>query len=946
MQVRILGTLEATSDGHLLPLGGQKQRTVLAVLAMRLGGVASIDELVEAGWGDDLPANPINTLQYQVAQLRKVVEPDPTNPHNLITTKPGYRLDPETVTTDAEQFEASVAAARTAFEDGDHEQAQSLIDDGLGLWRGPALAEFVDREFARTEAERLESERVGAMELQIDISLASGRHAEATPRLAKLTDEHPLREGLWARRVLALYRSGRQSEALRVVQDARDALAEVGVVPGTELRELEQRILEQDESLAPDEQSWPRPNNLPAPPNRLIGRDADVAKVQQLLRGGRLVTLSGPGGAGKTRLALAVGQVMLDRYPGGLWFAPLDGLEDGSLLAAEVGRAIGMRENPERSVFDTLVDHLGPEPTLLLLDNCEHLVEPVADFVDELLARCGQLTMLATSQVTLETVGETVFPVTPLATPGQTTSIYDPIDGIDAVALFVERARDAGTAVEAWSDGDLAAAANIVSALDGLPLALELAAASTRSMSLHEIAGGLGDRLATLNRGRRTAPARQRSLLGAIEWSLNLLEEHQRSLMAKLCVFTGGFDSDDAAVVTGQASATIRNDLAVLVNRSLLTRGDDVAGSARFTMPESLRQHGTIALDPGELAAVRDAHLARFANFAAEADDGIRGPEQGEWLHRIDANYDNIRAALTWSLAGGSWPTGVRLAARIGRYWDWRGLLKEGSAWTGRLTAASDEMVPGLVLIQAWQAFIAWEYGDLDDARRFSDLAISGAKISEDPAERAAALSTKLLISRSVGDWAAARAQGAAIGQAAEEADDPWLAAWAQSALATACLASGDLPTARAHTDRSLELFAELGDRRAESWGRISLAQIALGDGDVDAAEGNARTALDAALAAEDERSALWALEILAETANLRGERERSALLWGAAQPLRESRGLAGSVSKLSEPSDLAETLEEALGEEFETLVDRGRSESANVIAHELNSAEAETLAS
>ena len=557
--------------------------------------------------------------------------------------------------------------------------------------------------------------------------------------------------------------------------------------------------------------------------------------MKDLLGGHRLVTLIGPGGAGKTRLAIAIGHALLDRYPGGIWLVPLDGLEDGSLLPAEVGRITRMRENPDRSVLDTLADHLGPKRALLLLDNCEHLIEPVAGFVHDLMALSDQLSILTTSQITLETSGEAVFTVTPLAIPGQTPSIYDPITNIDAVALFVERARDAGAQVEAWEDRALAAVANIVSTLDGLPLALELAAARTRSMTLNEIAQGLSDRFNTLSQGPRTAPARQRSLLGAVEWSLNLLQEAQRTLIATLSIFTGGFDASDAAAVTGEPLVTVRENLAELVNRSLLTRQSDVAGAARFTMLESLRHHGVSALGPEQLASARDAHLTHFTEFARQADAGIRGPDQISWLHQIDASYDNIRVALGWSLDGGSLETGVQLAAHTGRYWDWRGLLKEGSAWTARLSAAAaHSSMPGLPSIRIYQAFVAWEYGQLDQARLTIDLAMADAQALDDPAETAAALSTRMLISRSNGDLESAQSDGVAIGHAAKATGDPWLAAWAQSALATVHLATGDLQTAEAHTHRSLELFAQLGDRRGHSWGLISLAQIALITGNID----------------------------------------------------------------------------------------------------------------
>lgn len=946
MLVQILGPLEVSSDLGSPSLGGRKQRVVLAYLALRIGRVAPVDELIEAGWGDDLPANPANALQYQVAQLRKIIEGDPAHPQYLITSKPGYRLDPDTVTTDAEQFEATVAAARQAFATSDNDRAASLVDESLALWRGPALAEFRYDDFARADAERLDDERVAAIELQLDIALADGRHAEASPQLAQLTREQPLREGLWTRRILALYRSGRQSEALRVFQDARDSLAEVGLEPGTDLRELEQQIIDQDSSLLPEAtRARPRLHNLPAPPNRLVGREANVEKVSELVEAGRLVTLIGPGGAGKTRLAIAVGRALLDRYPGGIWFLPLDTLDDGSLLPAAIGRVMGMREIPDRPVIDTLVDHLSPRKTMLVLDNCEHLIEPVATFVRDIMARCDQLSVLATSQVTLEAAGEVVFAVAPLTIPGQAGSIYDPISEIDGVALFLERARDAGTSVENWDDTSIAAVANIVTALDGMPLALELAAARTRSMSLDEIARGLDDRFAILSQGPRTAPARQRSLRAAIEWSLNLLDDRQRTLMAKLAVFAGGFGIEDAAAVADESPSAIRDDLAALVDRSLLTRGVDVVGSAHFAMLESLKQHGMIELRADQLASVRDAHLAHFAEFAKEADAGLRSHDQINWLHRVDAAYANIRTAIGWSLDRGSLETGIQLAARTVRYWDWRGLLKEGSEWTERLTDAAATPVPGLPTVQAGRSFIAWEYGDLERARRASDLAIITAQELGDPSEVAAALSSRMLISRSTGDLESARAEGAALRRATDRAGDPWLVAWTESALATVALAANDLDAAESHTHRSRLLFAELGDRRGETWSLISLAQIRLGHGNTTAAELNARSALQAATATEDDRSMLWALEILADTAQRRGEPQRSARLWGAAHPLRESRGLAESVSKLSAPTDLGTLLAHELGELFEKLVGSGRNDPHAAISEELRALDGSTPA-
>ncbi|MFW2383938.1 MAG: ATP-binding protein, partial [Acidimicrobiales bacterium] len=717
----------------------------------------------------------------------------------------------------------------------------------------------------------------------------------------------------------------------------REVLAEVGLDPGTDLRQLEQRILEDDESLTPGPEPVPRaPNNLPAAPNRLIGRDRDIQSVRDLLNRGRLVTLLGPGGAGKTRLSIAIGEVLLDRYPGGVWFVSLDSLDDGSLLAAEVGRISGMRETVDRPIIETLALHLGGKRSLLVLDNCEHLVDPVAAFVQNVMARCANLSILVTSQVTVEAPGEAVFSVAPLALPGETTSIYDPITDSAAVALFVERARDSGVNTDGWNDVALAAVANIVSALDGLPLAVELAAARTRSMSLEEIAEGLSDRFTTLSRGPRTAPERQRSLRGALEWSLNLLDDRQRRLMDDLSVLAGGFDSDDAAAVSGMAVGAVRDDLTDLVNRSLLRREPDLAGAARFRMLESLRQYRLASLDPARLAAVRDAHLRRFAGFTRTADAGLRGIDQLAWLHRIDASYQNIRNALEWSVLGGSLDTGVGLVADIGRYWDWRGLLKEGSAWTDRLGAAVAGPVQGLASLRAWRVFIAWERGDLEAAKRVSELAIEEARELNDPYETAVAVSTRLLIGRSDGDFDAARSAASALAEAADAAGDPWMVAWAASALTSVHLDAGELAAAREHAEQTVDLFTSLGDRRGQSWGRLSLAQVELHDGTIENADRLAAAALKDAVETEDDRNVLWALEVFIESALRHGDYERAARLWGASQPLREARGLAGSVSKLSDSSDIADRVSEVLGDVFAELAELGRGDSSGVISEEL----------
>ena len=355
MHVAILGPLEVRQDNTLLVLGGPKQRAVLAMLAIHLGEVVSQDRLIEAVWGNDLPANPSNTLQYQVVQLRKLLEDDPSKPRRLVTRSPGYLLESSTITVDSVEFDRHVGAARSHLAVEANAEARNSIEAALRLWRGPALDEFRYEAFASAEADRLDAERVSTQELSIDIALAQGRHSEMIPLLEDLTSRYPVREGLWAQRMTALYRDGRQTEALRAYQDARGALVDAGIEPSAKLRDLEQNIIDQDADLdAPALSIDPSRTNLPTPTNRLIGRESAVAYTTDSLSVSRLVTLVGPGGAGKTRLAIAVANQLHSSYRDGVWFVELDGLEEPELVPAVVGRTLGVKKTRQRKLLTPL----------------------------------------------------------------------------------------------------------------------------------------------------------------------------------------------------------------------------------------------------------------------------------------------------------------------------------------------------------------------------------------------------------------------------------------------------------------------------------------------------------------------------------------------------------------------------------------------------------------
>jgi len=937
MQVKILGPIAVHGIDAELVLGGAKQRAVLAVLAVNHGQVVSSDELIEAVWGERLPSNPANTLHYQIAQLRRIIEVDPSKPRRLITRSPGYVLDSTETSIDASRFDALTAAARTAFAAGDPDGATDLIGEALSLWRGPALTDVRYEEFAQTEAVRLDDARLAAEELRIDIALSDGRHDDELPRLTQLTSEYPLREGLWIRQMTALYRSGQQTEALRAYQEARQALGETGVEPSGRLRVLEQQILDQDPGLdAPTRHTTRTPNNLPNQPNALIGRDQAVASVLDRMQTSRLVTLSGPGGSGKTRLSIEVARQSTDHFSGGVWFVPLDEIDEPSLVPAFVGRTIGIRENPDISVIDNLVNSFGSRRVLLVLDNAEHVTDAVADLAASLIAGTGELTVITTSQAILGIQGETVFSVHPLTLPGSTGSIFDRFEDVDSVALFVDRATAAGTATDGWDDDAYAAAANIVAALDGMPLAIELAAARTRSMSLSEIAEGLHDRFALLSRGPRDAPLRQRTLTGAMEWSVGLLEPHQQEALRRLSVCAGDFDTRAAAAIAGMPPKKMRETLGVFVDQSLVRRTRDVAGASRFGMLETLRHYGIKWLTPTELRDARNAHLRVYTEVAEHGAAGICGPDQMTWLARIDAESPNLSAALAWSLESGNLHHGMHLGRDLGRYWDWKGQLKEATEWLARLTDADTLGRSGRVSVLAWRSYLAWEFGETESAQELADAASAAASITEDPLDHCIAFSTQALVARSKGDLTTAEQHCHEVISLGDAHGGTWMAAWAASTLGTIALAAGETVAARKHGHDTITRFVAVGDRRGAAWGITTLAQSDFIDGDLDSAVSHARHALRDSSQLSDNRNVSWVLEILAEIAHARHQYERATQLWGAARPMRENRGLTTSISHQDDPIDLEQSLRDELGGVYDKLFATALADPQAIVNREL----------
>ena len=514
--------------------------------------------------------------------------------------------------------------------------AAARLREALALWRGPALADFAYESFASAEAGRLEELRLRALEQRIEADLALGRSGELVGELEALVSEHPLREGFWRQLMLALYRSGRQGEALRTYRRAAEHLAEeLGLEPGVALQRLEQSILIQDAALDVAVSAGARGpaggdpvvTALPTPLTSFVGREHEVAAVSELMAHARLVTLTGAGGSGKTRLALETSTRMAPDLDG-VWLVELASLIDPTLVPQAVASALGLREDPERTPAAVIIEALSERDTLVVVDNCEHVLGAAAELCATLLSSCPRLRILTTSREPLDIGGEVAWPVPTLPTPAGVPATVDVLLRFDAARLFVERAAATSPGYTPGMD-DIAHIAGICARLDGIPLAIELAAARLRTLSLAQVAARLDDRFRLLAGGRRDVLPRHQTLRAAVEWSYDLLDESERTVFDRASRFAAPFllEAAEAVCAGGDVEAAKVIDLiSSLVNKSLvinLTGGD---GAPRYRMLESLRSFGLERLDARRQAG-RDGGSSRVVFHHHSRGIGARARE-------------------------------------------------------------------------------------------------------------------------------------------------------------------------------------------------------------------------------------------------------------------------------------------------------------------------------
>jgi predicted ATPase/DNA-binding SARP family transcriptional activator len=787
LDFRVLGPLEVVSNGQSLRLGGPKQRALLALLVFEAGELVPTDRIVEEVW-QGTRGGSARSVQVYVSELRKVLG----DAGRIVGESGGYRLAVEPDQIDASRFERLVAESRRGLPD----EAARTLRTALALWRGEPLADIAYEAFAQAEIARLQELRLAAAEALIDAELVLGRHREILPEIEALVAAEPLREQPRRQLMLALYRSGRQAEALDAYRAARRTLVdEIGLEPSSDLKGLEAAMLRQEGSLLVEPAELRARRHLPAPATELVGRRREVAQVVELLQdGSRLVTLTGPGGTGKTRVALQSAYELAERFEDGVFFVGLAALRDPDLVPEQIAGTLGI-EVRERSALDELARHLRDRRTLLLVDNFEQVGE-AAPALASLLSKAPGLKLLVTSRHPLRLYGEHEFPVAPLSLDEE------------AVPLFLQRARATGRPLEASAD-----VRDICRGLDCLPLAIELTAARARELGISEMRTMLASRLDLASEGPREVPARQQTLRATIHWSYDLLMEHEQRLFARLGVFAGGSTPESAAAVCdGDAEG-----LASLVERSLLFEQD-----GRFGLLETIREYALERLvDEHDETASRRRHADHFLQLAAEARPALIGTDAAAWLERLEAEHDNLRAALDWSVEHVP-DLFLQLVDHLFAFWVTRGHFREGLRWYERATSVDVTDATRRAEVLKLGAGFALRCSDFSLARTLGTEALGLYREAGDVVNSSRALILLGVIANNEGDGAQAVALVEEGTELARTTGDDDVIAFALSNLGYVALATGD--HRKAH-DASLEALAL---RRQTAPARQRLEEVAV----------------------------------------------------------------------------------------------------------------------
>lgn len=789
MQIDVLGRLVVRHDPDSPPIPlPLAERSLLAMLATAGGRALSADRLIDGLWGARLPADPVNALQVRVAKLRRAL------PGAVIHEPPGYRLA-DGVEVDLVAFERLLAARR--------------FTEALALWRGDPFQDMIELDWARTESTRLLELHAHALEELLEQRLAAGGHQQVIGEAQALLAAHPLRERLRGQLMLALHRSGRTAEALEIYQDGYRVLDEgFGLPPSAALRQLQGQILADDPALAPPAAAQATSGNIGAALHPLIGRQAELLQLREALAVHRVVTVTGPGGAGKTTVALALARELTSAHRDGCWLVRLAELADGAAIPTAIARAVGLDVGPDADPSTHVRRWLHERRVLLLLDNCEHLIDACAHVVEDLLGAGDGVRVLATSREALGVQGEVQVPLPPLP----------PADGS---RLFVARAHAVRPGLGLSEDDPVVA--QICERLDGMPLAIELAAARVGVLVPEKLLARLDDSFGVLTAGPRTAEARHQTLRAVIDWSYDLLSDEAKRLVRRLSVFAGGWTVEAAEDVCAERGVVVLDLLDRLVAQSMVTLTDD----GRFGLLQTVRLYAAEQLraDPDDAERTGRRLADFFTRFAEEAEQGLRGPDQRRWLLLVGVEEANLRAALDWAEAHAEHEAdlGLRLTASLGWYWyvgrqaDGRGRLATMlAAAPPRPSEARARALQSLSLVLRPAGCIVHPHANAAAAARESRALLEDLGL-EGPAAVSALLAAVEGVAAadplpSVAEAAAARARLAAVG-------DAWGSALADFVEMELRMHAGDPDAAIGLGERAAAAFDRLGD----AWGRSAV---------------------------------------------------------------------------------------------------------------------------
>ena len=683
LRFQTLGPLQVTRGDDALPLGPPLQRTLLAALLVESPHTVQVPVLLDRIWGDDPPETAEKSVQKYVSSLRRVLGPD------RIIWNSGYRLVSEPEEVDDRRLER--AFTEFGSDEHDPEQRLVLLEEGLALWRGEPFADLPEPLFLEPVRVRLGEVRLALIEERLSSLLDLGKYDQVSTETGELVDLYPFRERLWRLRMSALVGVGRQAEALAEFIRLRHILGDqLGLEPSPETVALEERILLQDPALAP---ALKVAGNLPSRTSSILGRESVLDHLEGILEGTRLLTIVGTAGVGKTTVALELGGRVADSYPHGVWLVGLAPIGDPLRISGVAAEALGLPESPGATPEDALGEHLAHRRCLIVFDNCEHVIDGASNLISRLLARAPELRVLVTSRQPLGVAGERVFGLEALEFPNEATPAPLAL-AYPSVKLLLARSEEAGARF-LDVEGSARDLAEIARWLDGIPLAIELAAARLRINSPAELSRRLRDRISLLDLGRRDAPDRQHTIEAAIDWSFQLLDPAEQELLARLSVFRGGFTVDAVQGVCGSDSLDVEPLLTTLVDRSLVSVQPQAGGTNRYYLLHVIRLFAQFRLEDEELATTADRHAAYFADRIS--DIGVEGisPRSGVTFD-VSADYENIRVALAHFFDSTDLESGLRLVAALGGFWISSGRMLQGRSWIERFLEAAPDGPPGL----------------------------------------------------------------------------------------------------------------------------------------------------------------------------------------------------------------------------------------------------------